>query len=326
MKKKLFILLLGFGIVLLGWTVLRLKNKNNETIFDTKVIRGNMSVTILATGTVQPENRLEIKPPVAGRIERVLVEEGSKVKKGQVLAWMSSTERAALIDSIRSQGAEELKKWEEIYKPTPIIAPLQGTIIKKNIEAGQTFSTNEAVLVMSNRLTIKAQVDETDLAQIKKDQLCEVRLDSYPEEKIDAKVERIAFEAKTVNNVTTYTIDVLPQVTPEFMRSGMTANIIFFVENRENILMIPTEYIQFENGIANVMIKDNQQQLQKAEIKLGTTEGKFTEILAGLQEGANIYKKVLSQEDKKTNPFMPMGNRNKKNGNKSNSSRPPSGH
>ncbi|MEK7223385.1 MAG: biotin/lipoyl-binding protein, partial [Pseudomonadota bacterium] len=59
--------------------------------------RGDLEVTILSTGVVQPRNRLEIKPPVAGRADEVLVAEGEAVKKGQILAWMSSTERAALI-------------------------------------------------------------------------------------------------------------------------------------------------------------------------------------------------------------------------------------
>jgi multidrug efflux pump subunit AcrA (membrane-fusion protein) len=49
-----------------------------------------LDISILATGVVQPQNRLEIKPPIAGRIERVLVEEGETVKRGQILAWMSS--------------------------------------------------------------------------------------------------------------------------------------------------------------------------------------------------------------------------------------------
>lgn len=324
-------------VIVLGFVVIKffVLDTGQKVQYTENIIKkGNIQVTILATGTVQPENRLEIKPPVAGRIEKVLVEEGVKVKKGQILAWMSSTERAALIDSARAQGAEEQKKWEEIYKPTPIIAPLSGTIIKKNIESGQTFTTNDAVLVMSNRLTIKAQVDETDLAQIKKDQRCEVRLDSYPDEKIDSKVERIAYEAKTVNNVTTYVIDVLPDQTPDFMRSGMTANITFFVSNKENIVLVPAEFISYETGVANVLVKDVDNKYTSKEVKLGISEGKMTEVLSGLNEGDTVALKNISKAEKKSNPFMPMGNRTKKNGSSSSKSSsggsggppPPPGH
>ncbi|MEK7716716.1 MAG: biotin/lipoyl-binding protein, partial [Pseudomonadota bacterium] len=123
--------------------------------------RGDLEVTILSTGVVQPRNRLEIKPPVAGRADEVLVAEGQVVKKGQILAWMSSTERAALIDAARAKGPDEVKRWQDIYRATPVLAPINGTVILRNIEPGQTFTGNDAVLVMSDLLTVKAQVDET---------------------------------------------------------------------------------------------------------------------------------------------------------------------
>jgi macrolide-specific efflux system membrane fusion protein len=85
--------------------------------------RGDIRKFISTTGTVEPRNRLEIKPTIAGRVESVLVVEGQAVRRGQLLAWMSSTERAALIDAARMQGEAELGYWENAYKPTPIIAP-----------------------------------------------------------------------------------------------------------------------------------------------------------------------------------------------------------
>jgi macrolide-specific efflux system membrane fusion protein len=316
--KKIFLVLIFISVIIFGLVKYFILGSSTKVpMIEKEIAKGNIQVTILATGTVQPENRLEIKPPVAGRIERVLVQEGVKVRKGQILAWMSSTERAALIDSARSQGAEELKKWEELYKPTPIIAPLEGMIIRKNVEEGQTFATNDAVLVMSNRLTIKAQVDETDLAQIKINQNCEVRLDSYPDEKVDSKVERIAYEAKTVNNVTTYIIDVLPLKAPEFMRSGMTANITFFVKSKENILVVPTEFIIYEKGKPNVLLKNSANEFQLKEINLGVSEGKLTEVLDGLKAGDVVALKVDSKEEKKSSPFMPFNNRSKKTPSKS---------
>ena len=67
---------------------------------------------------------MEIKPPIAGRIEKLLVDEGDDVTSGQILGWMSSTDRAAILDAARAQGPEESKRWEDAYKPTPIVAPL----------------------------------------------------------------------------------------------------------------------------------------------------------------------------------------------------------
>jgi membrane fusion protein, macrolide-specific efflux system len=95
-----------------------------EIVRAVKVARGDLSVTVTATGTVKPYNRVEIKAPIAGRIEEVLVQEGEVVKTGQVLARMSSVERAALLDAARAQGDAAVKRWEEAYKVAPLLAPL----------------------------------------------------------------------------------------------------------------------------------------------------------------------------------------------------------
>ncbi|MBU1006131.1 MAG: biotin/lipoyl-binding protein, partial [Candidatus Omnitrophica bacterium] len=85
---------------------------------------GDVSVTVSTTGIIEPQNRLEIKPSISGRIEDILVREGDRVEIGDILAWMSSTERSALMDAARSQSSEALKYWEEAYKKTPIISPI----------------------------------------------------------------------------------------------------------------------------------------------------------------------------------------------------------
>ncbi len=307
-NRKWIYIVLGFLIISIGGYYFYSKRTVRVNYKEHQVAKGDLEVTILATGTIQPENRLEIKPPVAGRIDRVLVQEGQKVYKGQTLAWMSSTERAAMIDSARSQGAEELQRWEQLYKPTPIIAPLAGMIISKNVESGQTFSTNDAVLVMSNRLTVKAQLDETDLAQIKIGQTCEVILDSYPNDVIKAKVDRIAYEAKTVNNVTTYLVDVLPETAPEFMRSGMTANVTFHVNKKENVIIVPTEFVRYETGKPTLLIKRDKEEPLEKEVKLGVSDGKQSEVKNGIEEGDTILFKIQGpRSSKSSSPFSPFG-------------------
>jgi macrolide-specific efflux system membrane fusion protein len=251
--------------------------------------RGDLELTILSTGSVQPENRLEIKPPIPGRIETVLVKEGARVQKGQILAWMSSTERAALLDSARAKGPEELKRWEDLYRATPVMAPISGMIIRRNVESGQTFASTDAILVMSNRLTVKAQVDETDIAKIKLHQPATLVLDAYPTQKIPAHVDQIAFEAKTVSNVTTYVVDVLPEQTPETMRSGMTANVTFLISSKKNILLLPVEAIRTERGKSYAMVKKSQDSKPtEVTLELGESDGRRTEVLSGLQEGDRV--------------------------------------
>lgn len=276
-----------------------------------KVERGNLEVRILSSGSVQPENRLEIKPPIVGRVESVLIEEGQNVKKGQILAWMSSSERAALLDAARSKGREELRHWESLYRATPILAPIDGMVILRNVESGQSFSSNDAIMVMSNRLAVKAQVDETDIAQIKLQSPVDIILDAYANQKIPGIVEHIAFEAKTISNVTTYIVDVLPKTIPAFMRSGMTANLSFLVESKTQVLLLPNEAIKVDDERPSVLIRHSADEAPTLkEIEIGVSNGMQTEIISGLDEYQVVYIIKPENKGKKSNgsnPLNPMG-------------------
>jgi len=283
--------------------------KNIELI---EVTRGEIRMTILATGIVGPENRVEVKPPIPGRIEEVLIKEGEIVKQGQIIAWMSSTERAALIDSARSEGLKELKRWEELYRPTPIVAAIAGTVIQRNVESGQTFTSQDPLFVLSDRLIVKAQVDETDLAQIQLSQAASIVLDAYPDNEFEARVSHIAFDSKTVNNVTTYEVNVLPTNTPKYMRSGMTANVTFYFMQKSDILILPIRAIQEEQGKKYVVVSGPKGEARR-EITTDLSDGKTVEITSGLKEGEIVIPPSRSSDKNKegVNPFSPMRRKKK---------------
>lgn len=279
---------------------------------EVKVARGDIEQIVLSTGIAQPRNRLEIKPPIPGRVEEVLVEEGRWVRKGATLAWMSSSERAALLDAARGKGEEEVKHWEELYRATPILAPIDGTVILRNVEPGKSFTSNDAVFVMSDMLVIAAQVDETDIAQIKLRQPAHIVLDAYPETAFDGKVDQIAYDAKTVNNVTTYVVYVLPAKAPAFMRSGMTANVSFQISVHKATLLVPGESIRHHGGQAYVLksaAEGGTRQVEQ-EIETGLSDGKRTEVISGLTEGDTLLVPQLKAsgvrgDTRSGNPFMP---------------------
>lgn len=254
------------------------------------VVRGDIAEGILSTGTVQPENRLEIKPPIAGRIDAVLVEEGQQVHRGETLAFMSSSERAALLDAARARGPEELRRWETYYRPAPILAPIDGTIISRDVEPGQSFTTQDALFVMSDRLTVKAQVDETDIARIQVGQPAVVTLDAYSDEEIPSRVDQIAYDATTVNNVTTYIVDVLPDAVPEFMRSGMTANVRFTGEERTGVLLLPSNAVKNRDGryVVSLASTGKDESPEERIVEVGIADGSTIEIVSGLAEGERV--------------------------------------
>ena len=95
MRTKKLTLFFAAVIILAiaGVSITKIKQKKSpdETVREITPVIGAIRTFISSTGTVLPKNRLEVKPPVNGRIERIMVREGDRIKTGEILAWMSST-------------------------------------------------------------------------------------------------------------------------------------------------------------------------------------------------------------------------------------------
>lgn len=295
MKLKKWIVL-GIIVVVAGVFFISKCRRKDISYKEITPERGPISLIISANGVVKPRNRLEIKPPLSGRVEKVIVTEGEKVKKGEILAWLSSTERAALLDAARAKGDKELKKWEDVYKPTPIIAPLSGFIIKRSVEPGQTVSSQDPILVMADNLIIKAQIDETDLGKLKLKQKVEIILDAYPEKEFRGKVEHIAYESNVVNNVTVYRVDILPDKVPEIFRSGMSANVDIIINRKRNAILIPVSAVRERKRGKFVLLKTGKGDPELTKVSTGIEDGKNVEIISGIKEDDLI---VISSEKEK---------------------------
>ena len=317
MNKKLKIILIIAVVLIAGvFVVSKFKPKadTDNMVREVMATRGSIQTIISTTGTVLPKNRLEVRPPVGGRIESILVKEGQKVKIGDTLAWMSSTERAALLDAARGQGDEKLKYWQETYKPIALLAPIDAEVIVATTQPGQTVTTLDAVIVLSDELIGRAQVDETDIRKIKLGQKAQIILDAYPDTKINASVEHMYYESQTVNNVTIYAVDLVPESIPDFFRSGMNTTINFIEESKENILLVPVEAVYRDKEESFVLIrKEGQSELIQQPIKLGITDDKFIEVISGVNEKDILVIKnkkfVLPKSDTGSSPFTPFSQR-----------------
>lgn len=314
-KKMIITLIILVILGIVVFVVMKMKNKssNNEVIQTISPLIGSIRVFISTTGTVLPKNRLQVKPPVNGRVESILVKEGDKVRAGQTLAWMSSTERAALLDAAESQNATALKYWAEVYKPIALLSPIEGEVIVATTQPGQTVTTTDAVLVLSDHLILRAQVDETDIGKIKEGMKARITLDAYPDVKIKAIVEHIYHESQTSNNVTIYLVDLTPSEVPEFFRSGMNVSVDFIVEDKEKILTIPVEAVN-KNGETYVLLKQpDKKEPLKARVELGITDDKNYEVISGVTENDKIIVKskkfVLPKSATGSNPFLPARRR-----------------
>ncbi len=228
---------------------------------------------------------------------------------------MSSTERAALLDAARAHGEETLQYWQEVYRPTPLIAPIDGEVIVRAVEPGQTVTSSDAVIVLSDRLIVKAQVDETDIGKIKLGQPATIGLDAYLQVKVKAKVDHISYESTIINNVTIYEVDIVPQRVPEVFRSGMSANVNIIEKSKDNILVIPLEAVKQDKGGSFVLLSQGKgKKPLKRRVVLGISDEKNAEVISGVESKDKILivtQEYLPSKSRRSsgNPFMPFGRR-----------------
>jgi len=311
-KTKVFVIILALALLSVAGYIYR-KNKS-AAVVPTKEISpfyGEIHNYVSSTGTVLPQNRLEVKPSINGRVEQILVEEGDSVRKGQTLAWMSSTDRAALLDAARAQGPDAVKYWQDVYKPTPLIAPVDGEVIVKSVQPGQTVSVADDVVVLSDRLIVKGQFDETDIGKIKLGQEVKISLDAYPDIKAKGKVDHISYESTLVSNVNIYEVDILPVKVPPVFRSGMSANVNVLIENKDNVLLIPLAAVKSDKEGTYVMLDKGQKDKPvRQKIEEGITNDVNVEVVSGLTPEDKVVVSAQTGKSSKasaggTNPFMP---------------------
>ena len=277
--------------------------------------RGTISSSVSTTGAVEPQTRVKIQSSVGGRIEEILVEEGRLVSKGMVLAMLSSTERAALLDAAKLQGKSEQTYWNTVYKKTAVIAPMDGQVIVRSVDPGQTVTTSDSLFVLSDRLLVKAYVDETDIGRVKSGQRAVIGLDAYPEIQVNGVVGHIYYESHLQNNVNIYNVDVVPDRIPEVFRSGMSANVRIIVQEKINALLLPIAAVQSRNGKTVVLQRNSskpEETLYKT-VQTGMQDESRIEILDGLSDNSVVLLPdssfVLPGKKGGSNPFMPQRSR-----------------
>lgn len=312
-KHKLPIYLLVLIIIALGIIIFNktAHKTSDESMQEVELGIGNIEIATTATATVQPQNRLELKPPINGRLEKILVKEGDAVKEGQTLAWMSSTERAALLDAAEAKGEESVKYWEEVYKAAPLISPIDGEVIVSKDYPGQTITSSDVVMVLSDHLIVQAQVDETDIGKVRVGQPANISLDAYPQIEISGKVNHIYYESQVVNNVTIYQVDILPDKVPDMFRSGMSATVSIIEEAKNNVMTLPLGAVSWNKDGAYVFVRRLPgAKPDKVKVEIGISDDKNVEIVSGLNSNDNVvlvtqkYKAPQASKGS-TNPFMP---------------------
>ena len=301
MKRKVQIIIASLIVIcLVVVSGIILKHKSHKIDKGGKVVsfeRVDIKDTVPASATITPLNMVEVVPTINGRIDKIMVQEGDSVKVGQLLAKMSSTNRAALMDAAVSKGEEEVKEIEQMYPQTPISSPVSGAVVAVNIVEGQTISS-VAAFVISDRLIVKAQVDETDIGRIKVGTIAEVRVDAFSDVVFRAKVKTIAYQSEVVNDINIYYIKLFLDADQDLSRlkSGMSANVDFILDEKKGVLALPTWAV---NGASETEVEVLDIAGKPLKLQLGKSNGDYVEVLTDIDESTQIKVKEFSFEKKK---------------------------
>lgn len=212
------------------------------------------------------------------------------------------------------QAKASLKMAETNLMYTRIVSPVDGIVISRNVDVGQTvaasFQTPTLFTIAQDltKMEIHCNVSEADIGRVKTGQIAEFTVDAYPDIIFKGKVYQIRNAPITIQNVVTYDVVVKVENPDLKLKPGMTANISIIVETKRDILKIPNAALRFRppemekdkrplKGKGVWMIDNGK--LTRREITLGISDGSYTEVRSGLNEGDSLIVEALTKEREK---------------------------
>lgn len=146
------------------------------------------------------------------------------------------------VDQMQSQ----LNQLMVNLKNTKIVSPIDGIVVTRSIEPGQTvaasFTAPELFVVNDlNKMQIQCDVDETDMGEIKAEQGASFTVQAFPNEVFTGKIIQVRYASATVQNVVTYKAIVQIDNPGLKFRPGMTANVTIVTNTAPNALLVPNK-------------------------------------------------------------------------------------
>ncbi|PQV63148.1 HlyD family secretion protein [Abditibacterium utsteinense] len=202
------------------------------------------------------------------------------------------------------KAGQEAEQRARNLAQTVVTAPRDGVVLQKYVDTGAIIQSGESgfsggtsivQLADLRRVYVVAQVDESDIGQIRVGQKVRVTLDAYPEKPFLGRVRKIFPTALAENNITFVKVQVEMLVSDARLRPSLNATCDFELQNRRDVLSVPLEAIREEGQKTFVTLVKNSQSAagekanpQKREVKLGARGDDRAEILSGLRAGDKV--------------------------------------
>lgn len=144
-----------------------------------------------------------------------------------------------------------LKSAQSRLEKTTIISPIDGIVLSRLVEPGQTVAAGMTTPVLFKltqdlrKMSLKVAVDEADIGRVKEGQEASFRVDTYPEKVFVSEVLSLRNEPVTLQNVVTYEAILSVDNSELLLRPGMTAAATIVIETRANVLTVPNAALRF---------------------------------------------------------------------------------
>lgn len=245
-------------------------------------------------------------------------------------------------ESTYAQRKEAVSKAQTNLGYAIITSPIDGIIISKAVEEGQTVAASYStptLFTIAQDLTdmrVIADVDEADIGEVEVGQRVSFTVDAYPGETFEGQVTQVRLEATTESNVVTYEVVISASNKDLKLKPGLTANVTIFTMERNNIVSVPTKALRFTptkemlnpgekiedcQGAHKVWVREGKT-LKAYAVKTGITNGTRTQIVSGIKEGAEVIVEMKAAsadaeqagtgDNSESSPFAPGPRKNKK--------------
>lgn len=245
-------------------------------------------------------------------------------------------------ESTYAQRKEAVSKAQTNLGYAIITSPIDGIIISKAVEEGQTVAASYStptLFTIAQDLTdmrVIADVDEADIGEVEVGQRVSFTVDAYPGETFEGQVTQVRLEATTESNVVTYEVVISASNKDLKLKPGLTANVTIFTLERNNIVSVPTKALRFTptkemlnpgekiedcQGAHKVWVREGKT-LKAYAVKTGITNGTRTQIVSGIKEGAEVIVEMKATsadaeqegagDNSESSPFAPGPRKNKK--------------
>lgn len=281
------------------------------------------------------EAALELAKVNASRTQALVAKQNSSQQDlDQAMANLHQAEANVKI----KQGA--LDKAKADLDHCTITSPVDGEVISRNVDVGQTVAASlqaPVIFTIANDLTkmqIDANVAEADVGVVAVDQSVDFTVDAFPARTFQGKVVQVRNAPVTVQNVVTYDTVIGVSNADLKLKPGMTATVSIMVAHKDDALQIKNAALRYrpadapttpapakappspsgrggagrerKNERTVYVLSGNRP--KPTLIKTGISDGVVTEVLEGLKEGDHVVTAELSSAASSapaTNPFAP---------------------